>query len=155
SASMRPSPDTPMLSRASRTRSGVSPANGVSPERSVFNGNRVETAPEVPSGHRAPRTPVFGDRDHRLPVELLAIVVVQAKGALQAQVVEGQHVRPELVEHQEHFGGPSTDAFDVDERSDQRLVIELLPAFGIELSRSEVVRQIEEILRLALRKSAG
>ena len=53
--------------------------------------------------------------------------VVQRDRVLQADVADRQHVGAQLVEHQEHLRGPAADALDVDQRLDQRLVVERRP----------------------------
>src|SRR5208337_3636966 len=140
---MRPSPSSPTLSRASSTTSGVSPAKGGGKTvASILDRDRVEAAPQVPGCHRAPWPPGLGEGEHRRAVEALALVVVVGEGALQAEVVERQHVRTQLVEHEEHLRGPAADALDVDQGGDQRLVVELLPMPRIEATGGEMPGQI-------------
>ena len=75
--------------------------------------------------------------------------------ALQTDVVDGQHVGSQLVEHQKHFRGPAPDPLHVDQRRDQRLVVEFFPLPGIEATRREMRSQIGKVLRLALRQAAA
>ena len=118
----------PTLASASSTRSGVSPAYGgrpVSKMSLIFDRNRVEAAPQVPGRDRAPRSPQIRDGEHRLAGQSFAVVEVHRDRALQADIVDGKHVGSQLVEDEEHFRRPTADAFDVDQRRDQRLVVEL------------------------------
>ena len=83
-----------------------------------------------------------------------AVVVMQRDGALEADVVDRQHVGAQFVEDQEHLGGPAADALDLGQRRDQRLVVELPPALRVERSRGEVRSEIAQILGLAFGQTA-
>src|SRR5258706_16200455 len=72
---------------------------------SVFYGNRIERAPEVPGGDRAPRAPAFPEPFHGPDRDLAALEVGDADPLLQSQVVERKDVRAHQVEHQEHLRG--------------------------------------------------
>src|SRR3954471_12588688 len=76
---------------------------------SVFYGNRVERAPEVPGGHRAPRPPRFAQALHRLDGDLPTLEVGKADALLQPQIVQREHIGTQQVEHQKHLGGPPAD----------------------------------------------
>src|SRR5271165_3355901 len=153
---MRPSPSSPTLSSASSTTSGVRPANGGDKAApSILDRDRVEAAPQIPRCHRAPWPPGLGERAHRLAIEALASVVVVGERTLQTDVIDGQHVGAQLVEHQEHLRRPAADALDVDQLRDERLVIERPPALGVETTGGEMGGQIGEVFGLALRQSAG
>ena len=81
-------------------------------------------------------------------------MVVHGDRALQADVVDRQHVGAQLVEDEEHLGGPAADALDLDERGDQRVVVELAPRSGIERARFETRREIAQVVDLAPRQPA-
>jgi small GTP-binding protein len=83
-----------------------------------------------------------------------AAVVMQRDRALEADVVDRQHVGAQLVEDQEHLGGPAADALDLGERRDQRLVVELPPGLRVERPGGEVRSEIAQILGLAFGQAA-
>src|SRR5215471_9464608 len=56
--------------------------------RLVFDRDRVEAAPQVPGGDRAPRRPGKRDAAHRARRDRAALEVVKADGALQPEVGE-------------------------------------------------------------------
>src|SRR6185503_9263238 len=74
--------------------------------RSVFYRHRVEGAPEVPGGHRAPGAPAFAKLAHARERDLPSLEVTHANPLLQPQIVEREHVGTQRVEHQEHLRGP-------------------------------------------------
>src|SRR2546421_4175602 len=96
--------------------------------RSVFYRQRVERAPEVPRGDRAPWPPSFAQPLHRAQRHLASLEVRDADALLQAEIVERQHVRAQQIEDQEHLGGPAPDAAYRDELGDDLLVRHLGPA---------------------------
>ena len=53
---------------------------------------------------------------------------------------DGQHVGAHFVEDQEHLRRPAADAFDLDQRLDQRFVVHPAPGPRIESSGDEVRR---------------
>ncbi len=77
---------------------------------------------------------------------------VQRDGFLQAEVVDREDVRPQLVEHEEHFGRPATDALDVAQRLDERLVVERRPSGRVEPAFDEMRGEVANVARLAPRE---
>src|ERR1022692_4544471 len=54
----------------------------------VFDGNRIEAAPEIPGCDRAPRPPKIGDGKHGLARQPLAVVEMNRYRALQPDIVD-------------------------------------------------------------------
>src|SRR6185436_10964915 len=77
--------------------------------RSVFYRQRIERAPQVPGGHRAPWAPVLAQLAHPAEGDFSSLEVVDADPLLQAEVAERKHVGTQQVEHQEHFRRPAAD----------------------------------------------
>src|SRR5438046_2014397 len=90
---------------------------------SVFYGNRVERAPQVPGGHRAPRPPCLAEPLHGPEGDLATLEVRKADALLQPQVVEREHIGAQQVEHEEHLRGPAADAAHFGQLLDDRLVV--------------------------------
>src|SRR5918993_3281041 len=109
------------------------------------NGKRVEAAPQVPRRDRPPRRPRLADPGHLELRERLAGIVVKAHRALQADVVEREHVGTRHVENQEHLGGPAADAFHLRELDNQPFVVERVPLCRVERARAEALRKVEQI----------
>src|SRR5882672_2192713 len=90
---------------------------------SVFYGNRIERAPEVPGRHRAPGTPRIAQFFHPFKGDFSVLEVGKANPLLQPQVIEREDVRPQQVEHEEHLRGPASDAPHLRQLGDDRLVV--------------------------------
>jgi len=75
-------------------------------------------------------------------------------GLLDADVGDGQHVRPQQVKDQEHLRRPAADSLDLYQRFDDLLVVHAMPRLAGEGAVPEVLRQVEEIGRLAPRQAA-
>ena len=74
-------------------------------------------------------------------------------GVLQADVCEGQHVRAQLVEHQEHLRGPAADAVHGGQAHDQRFILQCRPFARVEMAGNEMAREVANIQRLAFRQA--
>src|SRR5690349_11799009 len=98
----------------------------------VFHGYRVERAPEVPGRHAAVGTPALAEALERAPRAATPGEIMQRNAFLQADVIQREDVRAQLVEDQEHLGGPAPDPFHVDERGDERFVVERRPPRRVE-----------------------
>src|SRR6187399_1509745 len=100
--------------------------------RSIFDRYRVERAPQVPRRDAAIGRPARAELAELGHGHALAVAVVQRDGLLQADVVDGKHVRAKLVEDEEHLRGPAADALHVDQALDERLVVERRPLARVE-----------------------
>src|SRR5215472_11968853 len=123
--------------------------------RSILDRDRVEAAPQVPGGDRAPGRPALRDAAHGAQRHLAPLEIVDADGPLQPEICERQHVWTQQVEHQEHLSGPAADAAHLHQLFDHRLVVHALPVADVQGSIDEAVRQVSEVLGLALRQAAG
>src|SRR3990170_2090624 len=121
----------------------------------VLYRHRVERAPEVPGGDRAPGAPAFTKLAHPRQRDLSALEVGDADPLLQPEVVEREHVGPQQVEHQEHLGGPAADAAHVGELGDDLLVAHPRPVARVDLAVDEVLREVGDVLGLAVRQAAS
>src|SRR3989337_2580257 len=92
---------------------------------SVFYWERIERAPQVPGGDRAPGLPGGTQPHHCLQRDFSVLEIGEANRFLQAQVVERKHVGAQQVEDQEHLGRPATDAAHLDKVRDDLLVAHL------------------------------
>src|SRR5512147_1234689 len=127
--------------------------------RSVFHRDGIQAAPQVPGRNTAPWFPCGGQRGdlrsralagHRRTAE-----IVEAHRLEQPEVVQRQHIRPEQVEDQEHLGGPATDAADVHQFGNDVFVVALREAGRIHAPADKVLREVADVLDLAVRKPAG
>src|ERR1700710_2051559 len=84
--------------------------------------NRIETTPHVPRGDCAPRLPIRRYFAGFTARHGFAAEIVDADSLDQAEVVEWQHVRARQVEDQEHLRRPASDAANLREIRDDRLV---------------------------------
>src|SRR6266446_199989 len=101
--------------RFSSSATGCSNSRKVVFTGSVFYGNRVEGAPQVPSSYRTPGAPALPQLPHSFQRNFSIFEIRKPDALLQSQVVEGEDVRPQQVEHQEHLGRPATDPADLDQ----------------------------------------
>src|SRR3954465_14433188 len=122
---------------------------------SVFYGNRVERAPEVPGGDRAPRPPRFAEPLHRSEGDLPTLEVGKADAFLQPQIVQREYVRTQQVEHEEHLGGPAADATHFGQLLDDRLVVHGRPLVHMDAAVREVLREIGDVFDLAVGQATG
>src|SRR5512134_2206658 len=95
---------------------------------SVFYRERIERAPKVPGGHRAPRPPAFTKLAHARQRDFSPVEVTGPDAFLQAEIVERKYVGPQQVEDQEHLGGPASDAAHLDQLGDDLFVRHAGPA---------------------------
>src|SRR6185503_7866871 len=126
--------------RVSGSSSGPDSTSLIAPPsvRSVFYRHRVERAPQVPGGDRAPRAPAVAQLAHPAERDLPALEVGHADALLQAEVVEREHVGTQQVEHQEHLRGPAPDSAHVGELGDDLLVRHPRPVARVDLAVDEV-----------------
>ena len=71
-------------------------------------------------------TPGLGEGAKLLRVREVGEIVGAFDSAAHAEVPDGQHVGAAEVEHQEHVGGPATEALDGDEPGGDLLVGEIV-----------------------------
>ncbi|KAF4516425.1 hypothetical protein B566_EDAN003171 [Ephemera danica] len=121
---------------------------------SRFSPKGIQAAPQVPGCYRAPRTPPFAERCEHLARLLFPGEVAFANCPLQPEIVKGENIRAQLVEDQEHLGGPPANAANTAQQINQCLVVEREPAGGIKAARREVCRQVENVFDLAPRQPA-
>src|SRR5688572_3524098 len=121
---------------------------------SVFYRHRVERAPEIPGGHRAPRPPAFTKLAHARQRNFPSFEVAHADALLQTQVIQGKHVGPQQVEDQEHLRSPAADAAHLDQLGNDLLVGHLRPAMHVNAAVGEMLRQVGDVLGLAIRQAA-
>src|SRR5216684_5149117 len=122
---------------------------------SVFYRQRVARAPQVPGRHRAPWAPGLSQFFHSLERQLASLEIRKADAFLQPEVVERKDVWPQQAEDEEHLGGPAADAAHLDQLGDDRLVMHVRPALHLDRAIEEVLRQVGDVLDLALRQAAG
>src|SRR5205823_7132829 len=112
-------------------------------------------APQIPRGDASIRLPADGEVAHRVNGGTRPIEIVDADGFLQSDVIDRQHVGAKLVEDEEHLGGPSSDALDVGQRLDQRLVVERRPRCRIKFPGHEMPGEVSNVFGLALGHTAA
>src|SRR3954463_12501939 len=122
--------------------------------RSVFYWDRVERAPQVPGGHRAPGPPLLAEALQGARRDLAAFEVSELDALLQAEIVQGKHVGPQEVEDQEHLGRPAPDAAHLDQLGDDVLVRHVGPSVDMNAAIGEVLREVGDVFDLAIRQAA-
>src|ERR1700745_1447365 len=98
--------------RVSSSAIGCSNSRKVVFTQSVFYWDRIKRSPEVPGRDRAPRTTPLPEPPHGAQRDLASLEIRNADTLLQPEVVERKDIRPEQIEHQEHFRRPPPDAAD-------------------------------------------
>src|SRR5512134_74 len=122
---------------------------------SVFYRERIERAPQVPGGHRAPRPPAFTKLAHARQRDLSPLEITYSYALLQPEVVERKYIGPQQVEDEEHLGGPAPDAAHLDQLGNDLFVRHLGPATHVDTAVGEVLRQVGDVFRLAIRQPAS
>src|SRR2546429_3728581 len=112
---------------------------------SVFYRQRIERAPEVPGGDRAPRPPGLAQPLHGAYGYFSPLEIREADALLQAEVVEREDIGPQQVEDQEHLRGPAADAAHFYELGDDLLVRHLGPAMHVDRAVGEMLRQVRDV----------
>src|SRR5216684_7462457 len=120
--------------RVSSSATGCSNSRKVVFTGSVFYGNRVEGAPQVPGGHRTPGPPGLAQLFHGSQGNLPLPEVGKADPFLQSEIVQRENIRTQEIEHQEHLGRPPADAADFRQLGDDRLVVHVGPAMDVDLA---------------------
>src|SRR5712691_5088059 len=148
------------IGRKSPEKRAILPESSGAPWRaaragSILDGDRIEAAPEIPGCDRAPGAPGGGDPAHRSERDGPPLEIVEANRALQPQIVQRQHIRAQQAKHQEHLRSPATDASNLDELRDDRLVLHLGPSLDVQARVNEVAGEPGEILGLAPGKAAS
>ena len=117
----------------------------------IFNGNRIEAAPEIPGRDTAPWPPGFGERRYICECHRFAVVVVEMDRLEQADITERQYVRAQQVEHQKHLCGPPPDAFDLDKVFDDLVFVARRPSQRLEFAFGKMAGEVADVLRFAFR----
>src|SRR5882672_12406760 len=141
--------------RFSSSATGCSDSRKVVFTGSVFYGNWVERAPEVPGGHRAPRAPGLAQPFHGSQGNLALPEVGMADPFPQSEIVQRENIRAQQIEHQEHLGRPAPDAPHLDQLGNDRLVVHARPFVHVDLAVYEVLREVGDVLDLTVGEAAG
>ena len=110
--------------------------------RSIFDWNRIQTAPQIPRCNRIPWRPTCGVFEYFRFGQSIAIVKMFFDCADQADIVHRKNIGPHQVKNQEHFRRPAADALDFDQFADHVFVGHAVPPARLDAAIREVARQV-------------
>ncbi len=115
----------------------------------------LHPSPHIPTPHRPPRPPFFGDLDHLRGLRLGFQGINLLKSLSDAKIIHWQQVGAIQHENQEHFRGPAANSFDGDQALDDFFVGHFGEATGGDFAVGKMGGEVAEVTQLLAREAGG